>query len=324
MDEKEAEHFVDALLQVVPKLFLDLFQFRVKKKRLTRKFKDELVQGVRKYVDLLQEFEASAAIPMTPQQWASRLEDASVRLGPFMDMPPGENMADYIQRSCKDLVDSPLERKYFRPFGYAKYRDCILDQVTKVVQLQRNPAVDALFAEFNQSQDAFPALQTLLSLIMKKVRYLEYDRKVFRPPTYERLIGLCGELSGLYEKLVRVSVGVEEIIDGRQVDYVELATRSLGSNVNMLMRRRPLLAKCFSTTIRNAVAHRSYYVRLSDASIAFVDRKSQKTLSAREFVSYLRTLSVAVAALALTQVAFGHARWKATWDYYGQVRAGKP
>jgi hypothetical protein len=89
----------------------------------------------------------------------------------------------------------------------------------------------------------------------------------------DRYISIYDDLSGSFEKYVRILVFINKTIHGSRGNYKKIKEDSLGNNVNYLMKQ-PLfldLIEPFNVTIRNAIAHRSFLVHPISECITFID-----------------------------------------------------
>lgn len=168
--------------------------------------------------------------------------------------------------------------------------------------------VHNLFDEFDSSPDGLVLTQSVYTGLTPQINYLKNGRKKLARRQVLKLIEVYRELSGHYEKLIRLVVGLIVILEDKEIHYTPLAKRSLYSNVGQIGKTYPSLTENFSITLRNSISHSQYFLSLSNKTVRFVDRHSEVTLSFKEFFKSCRSLMVVVLALVLLRHVVGFAQ----------------
>jgi len=190
----------------------------------------------------------------------------------------------------------PPEAEYMRSSGFSKYRNALLSLGRALSHANRRELADSLFLEFLQSEDSRAVAQALIRGLWRSTMYLQ-RRSRFSRKNLERLVSIYEELSGVFEKLARLLVGLIFIErHGTALPYSEHRRRSLHQNLKTIhddARLKPY-ALAFSKTIRNAIAHRSYSLSFAKRIIVFNDLRVHRKLRFETFFRKIRRLAALV------------------------------
>jgi hypothetical protein len=72
---------------------------------------------------------------------------------------------------------------------------------------------------FDNSPDGLVSFQLTAGRLPRHLVYLGLRRTRFERRQLDKLLQIYSELAGLYEKLVRLVIGLVEICEGKEVDY---------------------------------------------------------------------------------------------------------
>ncbi|MFQ5763244.1 MAG: hypothetical protein ACE5PO_09430, partial [Candidatus Bathyarchaeia archaeon] len=109
----------------------------------------------------------------------------------------------------------------------------------------------------------------------------------------------------------------------KEPSYESIARRPLHSNVKQVEKRYPIFTQSFNITIRNAIAHPSYFLHLGEKTIDFTDLKSKDTLTFRDFFEACRSLSSLLMALSSVRNVMMCRQTKIYWEYYKVLKQQK-
>jgi hypothetical protein len=319
--DEEIGQLVDALVASLPSLVSDLFGKEFSEIQLTKEKREEMIVKVRdlitrfqKVEELKQQFAQPAG---SHDEWRSRLNRVANELAPAMGVPEGVHFADNLRQSYLSLLLVPMSISFFKDTNYMLCLNEIDKICAKAFEVGRAADFDRLFDQVFGSEDLLPLLQSYLTGFQETCELLtkKSDSPLERKDV-EELIGLYGKVSGDFEKAVRMNVGMLKALEQRNSDYSKISSQSLGSNVQFVAKRYPVLVQDFSTTIRNSIGHRSYFVRLSNKTVEFRDRKNRVTVKFGDFLLGCKLLISSTTALTLAPVIFMHRRWDNIWRNY--------
>lgn len=238
---------------------------------------------------------------------------------PFLEFPKGAIFPHVLRDSFRDTKNRIGHWSYFPRTNFRKVATD-LDHLTSAAFAVNATAADKLLNEFWSSPDGAVVLRTPLTIVAKRCAYLSNARRELDRRLVERLIETYRELSGLYEKGIRVVIGITEVLQRRKVDYMQLTKRPLALNINQVSATWPWLVKDFDIVIRNSIAHTTYVVHYGQQAITFSDNKTAVVVTFRDLFSRCRLLSSLVVELLLLHVFFLYWRWKAISDHYDLMK----
>jgi hypothetical protein len=318
-----ASQIVEGVVTQLPSL-LDLFG--VKPRRLPRptakaklELKVELKTLLSGFIQL-SELQTSSATG-TPKDELERLEKASRIVGEILGFPKNVYVAEYYTRYVKQTINAPTQWDYIGKAGYARHRDVLGNIANSLQGTGHLTQANQLVNTFDNSPDGFVSLQLTASRLPRHLVYLRMRRTKFERKQLDKLLQIYSELAGLYEKLIRLVVGLIEIGEGKEVNYQHLSKRSLNSNFLELKARYPDLTSGFNITIRNAISHSSFFVQYSRGTILFMDNQAKTESSFGHFLVQCRELSALVLAIAFTKGHLAYYEWKGRLEYYESVKS---
>jgi hypothetical protein len=195
-----------------------------------------------------------------------------------------------------------------------------LDTLTSAAFTVNAAATDKFLNEFWNSPDGAVVLRTPYTIVIRRCIYLGNAKRKLDRKLVERLVETYRELSGLYEKGLRLAIGIMDILEGREVTYAQVARWPLASNVKHASTTYPWFTNDFEIIIRNSVAHVNYEVSYITKSMLFRDNRAAVKVTFREMFTRCRLLSSLVVALLLLNVFFYYWRWKAISENYDRMK----
>lgn len=192
------------------------------------------------------------------------------------DIPRDTLAIDYLIEHLDQRTPLP-SGSYLIETSYLKYVDAI-SQVARKVAFERSFAeVDGyLKSVFAYLDDVMSVGQSLVAKFPRQYAELSRPRRRFTEKQAERDIGTYAELAGQFEKGIAVLVGVIELSEGCQPDYVRIRKKRLASNMKTVQNTPYcVLTVGFDTSVRNAIAHKSLHLIPLKRTVRFYDPISE-------------------------------------------------
>ncbi|MHB1909347.1 MAG: hypothetical protein ACYCQJ_10835 [Nitrososphaerales archaeon] len=315
--DKELEKFVDNIIENLPVSISDFFGVEISKIRVSKSKKSKLIEELKENLDATKQL-AKIKYPFANRaDWVAGLDilDKAMK-GWFQPSQRKFHVADLIRQSYYSIIDAPLNVPYFKQLDYGRICDEI-DQISiTLFESQRQNLADKLFYEFGQTSDVRILTQALYIHIPKITRYLSQSRKRFKKTDVSKLTGFYGDLSGNYEKSIRIVRGLLQCVEGTEPSYQVLSKDSFANNFNVVKKLHPNLCDGFDSTMRNAIAHRSFFTHFSSETIDFLDHEKSVTMGFGGLFKKCRLLSVVSTATMLSYSIFQARRWENIWSLY--------
>lgn len=323
-EDQELEKFLDFMIRSLPPAVADFFGVKVHKVNLSKTKRGKLLIELKGMISGLKTLEKIKPPFATKTEWVAGLDALNVAMRPFLD-PPFQKMhfADYLRESYLSLVEAPLEAGFFRETNYEKCCDEIDLIASELFTTQRQVLADKLFYEVAESPDAGILGQALLVHAPKITNYLSKPKRKFRRYDVDRLVRSYSELSGYYEKSLRMVVGMLDAIEGKESSYATLSKQKLFENLNRVKQDHPVLVADFNVLVRNSIAHGSQYFHYREQTIDFYDFGKRLTWSFRELFKQCTKLSALAMATMMSYFIFQARRWQITWDAYCEEKRRK-
>ena len=319
MPSEASKRTVDALIPTVVDFATDFIGRTPRRKlRITRKERLKLAEMIDKWGEASDEIESYETPAKSPAEYVARLDRIGELHRPFLEFPKEAVFPHALRDSFRMITDGMGRWSYFPRTNFDKVATD-LDNLTAAAFAVNAAAADKLLNEFWNSPDGAVVLRTAYTMVRRCVYLGNAKRKLDRK-LVEKLIETYRELSGLYEKGIRVVVGMMEVLQGKEVAYSQFVKRPLGVNVNQVSKTYPWLTNDFDTVIRNSIAHTTYIVSYNSKMVTFKDNKTATTVAFRDFFRRCRLLSSLVAGLLLLHVFFLYWRWKAVSEYYDHMK----
>lgn len=305
----------------LPGLISDLFGEKVPAMELTKKQRAEMIPKLREIIVRFQnveqlklEYKEPAA---TDEEWRSRLDKMSSEFAPIAEIPNGMHFAEYLRQSYALFMIAPLSVDFFKDTNYARCVEA-LDQLSgKAFDLGQTLEFDELFNQALGSSDVRPVLQSYLSSFEKRCELLrKKPGHSLEKKDIDQLIEIYRAVSGDFEKAVRLSVGMFEILEGKKADYAKLSSHPFANNIQFLRDRNKVLVQDFNSIIRNSIAHGNSFISISSETVTFTDREKTEIVSFADFLLKCKMLIASTTALTLAPAIFMHRRWDVIWQRY--------
>ena len=318
---EEIEKIADGLIAGFPQV-LDLFGVKPPKKslKIPRRKRKRLLLELKDLLSSFVELAKLDAHHTDPREELSKLEKMSALLAPIVGYPKRVYIAEYYVWFFRATINAAAKQSYFAKAGYTEQTDAIRTIVDELYRKNLTAAAGAVLNEFDNSPDGTLIIQPMLAGFRKHTRFLRRPWTRYGMKDPGQLIETYRELSGVYEKLLRIVVGFLKTLEGDTVTYDALSKQPLASNVQFVGKRSPVLVRDFDLVVRNAISHGSYTIHLSNSTIDFVDSRSKITLSFREFLLKSRSLSSVVLAMSQTKLHLGLIDWQRRLEYFRQMQ----
>lgn len=311
---------VDALIPAVFGFATDFIGRKPRKKpRVTKKERLKLAEGIDSWIEASGELETYKTPAKSATEYVSRLDRVGELYRSFLELPKDAVFPHALRDSFREISYGMDRWSYFPWTNYRRVA-ADLDNLTSAAFAVNAAAADKLLNEFWNSPDGAVVLRTPYTIVARRCVYLGNAKRKLDRRLVERLVETYRELSGLYEKGIRVAAGMMEVLKRRDVAYAQLATRPLALNVNRVSSTYPWLTKDFDKVIRNSIAHTTYVVQYSLKTVTFTDNKASVSVTFRDLFRRCRLLSSLVVGLLLLHVFFLYWRWKAISDHYDRMK----
>ncbi len=315
-----SKRIVDALVPAVFGFATDFIGRKPRRKlRITKKERLKLAEGIDRLIAASEELESYRLPVKSAAEYVSRLDRVGELYRPFLGFPKGVAFPHALRDSFREMIEGIGRWAYFSRTNYRMVATD-LDNLTSAVFAVNATRADKLLNEFWNSPDGAVVIRTPYTIVARRCVYLGNAKRKLDRRLVEKLVETYRELSGLYEKALRVAVGMMEVLQCREVDYAQLVKRPLASNVNQVSTTFPWLAKDFDIAIRNSIAHTTYVVGYGSKTVTFTDSKASATVTFRDLFRRCRLLSSLVVGLLLVHVFFLYWRWKAVSDHYDRMK----
>lgn len=319
MPNETSRLIVDNLVSALPNVATDLLGRKPRKIKVTKKEKLKLYDAIDRLLEAQGKIQSFQSPAQTAAEYVSRLDTLGELCSPFLDMPKGVSFARSLKNGFRQTVDGMGRWTYFPSTNYRKVA-ADLDRLTSVAFAKKASATDRFLDEFWSSPDGAVVIRTPFTIAIRHCLYLGNARRKMDSKLIQRLIVTYRELSGLYEKGIRVVTGLMGVLEGKEVSYSQIASRRLRANLDKVKQEYPWFTRDFDVIIRNSIAHTNYVVRYSESKVVFVDGKEAVVVGFHDLFTRCRLLSSLTVALLLLQMFYLYWRWKATSDNYDSMK----
>jgi hypothetical protein len=238
-----------------------------------------------------------------PKEMQRRLQDFLDKLlGQFYTVPKGEKVLTYLQNEINEILhprhDNPYQATFYEVSEAAGWL------IEQLFRQGRTEAAQSFFTNFMKSEELFSLAQIYIQSVFPTIRRLGRleGRKLGKREIHSLIRGYQ-LLAGVYEKLCRIIVVLNDIRKGKISNYDGVSRRGL-ANILKEIHEEPNLAPIaseLSTKIRNSIAHPSYRVYYAKRRIRF---EGEPDMTWNQFRN--RTIDLSLALVALTMMPFFH------------------
>lgn len=300
--DKDVEKLVDQLVQHLPTALSKLFGRKLELV-VTKDLKREAV------VKMKELFVAIEKIELIKKE-SSDPSETLVSFFQIMDslmhswiptIPRDQHFVDWYVNFYADAIKPPAQLLFLNETQFENYQRLLKDLIARIYNLGRIDKVSQFLEQVDRSDDAYVIAQAFFTRLLSYYQYLEKKKVRTTRKTIEKHIQIYGEISGHFEKHLRVILGLIEILRKDQVlVYKELRRKSLAYNEQRL-RRDPdysSLASPFNRTIRNAISHKSYVLDPLEKKVEFIDLRKSVIVSYQDFKKQVKELSSLILVLS--------------------------
>jgi hypothetical protein len=203
--DEELEKFVDYIVRNLPASASDFFGVGIPKIKVSKSKKRKFIEELKENLEATKEL-AKIKYPFENRaDWVAGLDILDRAMKGWFDQSQRRfHVAYLLRQSYFSIIDVPLNVLYFKQLDYRRICDEIDQIAITLFESQRQNLADKLFYEFSQTSDVRILTQALNIHIPKITRYLSKSRKRFKKSDVSKLIGFYGDLSGNYEKAIRI------------------------------------------------------------------------------------------------------------------------
>lgn len=218
------------------------------------------------------------------------------------------NMFDILDEQLTKYFDNPGDNDFKCNTNFITYRDTVFIIVDKIYSDKHLQNVGE-YAKKQSTDEAIGVLQHTREINTEDRDYLNKIHNKITIRVVKRYKRIYSNLSGIFEKYVRLLVWIKMLFNGKKPEYDTIKNKSLSSHVNFL-NDDPMFSNLvapFSTTIRNAISHTPQTVidPLRQKIIFLDSRDSSKNviLGFSEFITKTKELGADVYILSMIGLA---------------------
>ncbi len=320
MPSELSKRMVDALIPVVFGFATDFIGRKPRRRpKITKKERLKLAERIDRLMEASEELESYKTPAKSAAEYVSRLDRVGELYRPFLGLPRDAVFPHALRDSFREMTEGMGRWSYFPRTNYRKVAADLHNLMSAAFAVDA-AAADTLLNEFWNSPDEAVVLRTPYTIVARRCLYLGNAKRKLDRRLVERLVETYRELSGLYEKGIRVVIGIIEVLQDREVVYAQLVKKPLAWNVGQVSETYPWLTIDFDIVVRNSIAHTTYVVQYGPKTVTFTDNKASVTLTFRDLFRRCRLLSSLVVGLLLLHVFFLYWRWKAVSDHYDLMK----
>ncbi|MDD2666317.1 MAG: hypothetical protein PHD13_02630 [Methanocellales archaeon] len=308
LSEKELRNVIKVLTTEMPKFFSNLLGKDLRKgKVLDKKLEDELYEKSRNFLEGLKEIDILESAQISQTEKISRtycLIDKLLRIA-IPEIPQEIHAVEDGIEFLRPKIPSGLE--YLKNTRYLEYISLIEKLSLELKAKGKTYLVRDFLDDVSESDDAYIIAHTLCDPLVGHYKYLQKEHRYIRKQQIKKYIEIYSELSGCYEKQLRVIVGLLKILEkDEKPDYENIRKKDLYKNIQKVEKEKhyKILTEGFNRKVRNAISHRTYKIDILDKRIDFIDRNNKVLLSYFEFINLVKETSALVFAVLQLQNIF--------------------
>ncbi len=223
-------------------------------------------------------------------------------LGQFYAVPKGERVLPYLRNEISGILHPRYNSQYQATFyEVSEAAGWLIEQLFKEDRIEE---AQSFLSEFMKSNEAFSLAQIYIQSVLPTIRRLgRLESSQLGKREVQSLIRGYELLAGVYEKLCRIIIVMNDARKGKISNRDEVSRRGLASLLKEI-RQEPKLAPIaskLSTKIRNSIAHPSYRIYYAKSRIRF---PGEAEMTWNQFRKKTNDLSLAL--VALTVMPFLH------------------
>jgi len=222
------------------------------------------------------------------------------------EAPKDVDILEWIMSQLDPRLQISNDIKLSKNTNYLNYVNTLEKLAQEIYEREKDEPARAFLQDFKKSEDSYILGQSVFKSI-DNYKHLQKKFRRIRKSHVEKCIRIYSDLSGDYEKQLRIIVGLLKLLRTRDIPrYQSIRSRGLYNNITMIEEEKDylILVEGFDRIIRNSIAHNSYVFDVIKKEIKFVDRENRISLSYTEFVGRVRELNALVWALHLIHAIF--------------------
>jgi hypothetical protein len=228
-------------------------------------------------------------------------------------IPPEQDWLDFFIDKLGPVLIIPKDLSYLQNTKYLEYISAMNKLGMKLYHKGKYPLVKSFFSNISFTEDEYIIFQDFFNCTINHYRNLQKGQQYISKlwtlllPAHRRAVNksqinkhieIYFDLSGHYEKYLRILVGLLEILNDKTPDVSKIR-RSLSENHKNIDKKCKILTEDFNVHIRNSIAHRSFFLDQASESIEFKDKRVKIQISYSDFSNKVKELSALVLALFL-------------------------
>ncbi|MFC1972027.1 hypothetical protein ACFLVE_01295 [Chloroflexota bacterium] len=220
------------------------------------------------------------------------------------NVSPNESPIEHVIKELERIATPPPDLGFLGRASHAAASEA-LERLVNSAYI--HPASVKSFVEAADVASTEPLMavgQMMSTRVGKRIRLLSRPRTRYTRRIANVCIDVYGDLAGAIEKGLPMVVGLVGIAEGKTADYTQIVGNAFAKNIKAVrVSDYGALAPGFDTiTIRNAIAHKSYYFHPVERVVRFEDppRKASEQLGYKELV--VRTSDLCSLVFVIYQV----------------------
>lgn len=229
--------------------------------------------------------------------------------------PEIPKQSDAIQYEIENLassLDLPSHLPSLKGTKFNQYQLEIDKLIDQLYNLGKRGEILKLLEQVSKSDDIFATGQFFSRKMPGYLKFITKDRRILRAAAIEKYLEIYREFSAVYEKnlcLVKCLLHIKN--QDAKPDYAEIRQQKFYSTLNYVGGQIPILRIPYDKDIRDAIAHRSYYIDPIEKSIAFI--KPKKASSKKTFTELVPTVTEMICitlCISLLLAQIGYKDWR--------------
>lgn len=320
VSEKEISNNIIAIIEQLPGLLSKVslgeleLQFTEKDKKEMRK---QLPEKLSKCMHIVKQIEAIQIETNPDKEKILRSYQLINELFHLTNaIPPEQYWLDFLIDKLEPVLTIPTDLSYLQNTKYLGHISAMNKLGLKLYQKGKYPVVKSFFSNISITEDEFIIFQDFFNCTIDHYRNLQKgqqyisklwtlllsaNRRAVNTSQINKHIEIYFDLSGHYEKYLRILVGILEILDDKTPDFSNIKKRRLSNNHESVGKKCKRLTEDFNVHIRNSIAHRTFILDQASESIEFNDIKDKIQISYSDFSNKVKELSALVLALFLME-----------------------
>jgi len=320
VSEKEIEDSIMFIIEQVPSLLSKLsmgeLELQISEKD-KKDMREQLSEKLAKGLPLAKQIESIQIEPISEKEKILRTYYLINELFHLTNtIPAKQDWLDYCIGELESVLTIPTDLSYLQNTNYLEYISAMNKLGLKLCKKGKYPVVKSFFSNISITEDEYIIFQDFFNCTIDHYRNLQKGqqyisklwmyilsahRRAVNRSQINKHIEIYFDLSGHYEKYLRILVGLLEILDDRTPDFSIIRKRGLFKNHESVGKKCKKLNEGFNVHIRNSIAHKSFILDQGSELVEFIDRQVKIQISYSDFSNKVKELSALVLAFFLME-----------------------